>query len=96
MLYLLEKNCLLHKTKDNRIFLNWASEASPTLGCSIEILLDIYISICMSVVGLSTIVYGKPIQKMVCQYAWAELCGPNTRMLQVIFVILKQSAAWKS
>ena len=35
---------------------NWASEASPTLGCSIEILRDIYI--CMS-----TIVYGKTIQK---------------------------------
>ena len=36
---------------------NWASEASPTLGCSIEILRDIYIYVCMS-----TIVYGKPIQ----------------------------------
>ena len=30
---------------------NWASEASPTLGCSIEISRDIYImSVCMSVV----------------------------------------------
>ena len=28
---------------------NWASEASPTLGCSIEISRDIYIYICMSV-----------------------------------------------
>ena len=27
----------------------WASEASPTLGCSIEISRDIYISVCMSV-----------------------------------------------
>ena len=28
---------------------NWASEASPTLGCSIEILRDIYMSVCMYV-----------------------------------------------
>ena len=27
---------------------NWASEASPTLGCSIEISCDIYVSVCMS------------------------------------------------
>ena len=39
----------------------WASEASPTLGCSIKISRDIYIHI---YVGLSTIVYGKPIQKI--------------------------------
>ena len=38
-----------------------SNEASPTLGCSIEILRDIY-TICMYV-GFSTIVYGKPIQK---------------------------------
>ena len=25
-------------------------------------------------------VYGKPIQKYVCQNAWAELHGPNTRI----------------
>ena len=29
---------------------NWESEASPTLGCSIEISRDIYMSVCMSVV----------------------------------------------
>ena len=29
---------------------NWASEASPTLGCSIEISRDIYMSVGMSVV----------------------------------------------
>ena len=46
-------------------------------------------------VGLSTIVNGKPIQKMVCQNAWAELRRPNTLMLKVSFVSLKQSAAWK-
>ena len=38
-------------------------EASPILGCSIEISRDIYIYICLYV-GLSTIVYGKPIQKL--------------------------------
>ena len=27
---------------------NWASETSPTLGCSIEIARDIYVSVCMS------------------------------------------------
>ena len=46
-------------------------------------------------VGLSMIVYGKSIQKMLCQNAWEELRGPNTRMLKVSFVSLKQSAAWK-
>ena len=35
---------------------SWASEASPTLACSIEISRDIYM--CMS-----TIVYGKHMQK---------------------------------
>ena len=30
---------------------NWASEASPTQGCSIEILRDIYMSVGMSVVA---------------------------------------------
>ena len=29
---------------------NWASEASPTLGCSIEISRDIYIYVCLSYV----------------------------------------------
>ena len=29
---------------------NWASEASPTLGCSIEILRDIHICVGMSVI----------------------------------------------
>ena len=36
--------------------LNWASEASPTLGCSIEISHDICMYVCMSL-----IVYGKTI-----------------------------------
>ena len=27
---------------------NWASEASPTLGCSIEISSDMYMSVCLS------------------------------------------------
>ena len=42
-------------------------------------------------VGVSTIIYGKPI---VCQNTWAELRGPNTRMLKVSFWSLKQSATW--
>ena len=29
---------------------SWASEASPTLGCSIEISRDIHVSVCMSTV----------------------------------------------
>ena len=49
---------------------NWASEASPTLGCSIEISRDIYI-ICRYVCRF---VY----KKYVCQNAWAELRGENT------------------
>ena len=32
---------------------NWASEANPTLGCSIEISRDIYIYICMCVCRMS-------------------------------------------
>ena len=43
---------------------DWASEASPTLGCSIEISHDIhiYIYVCMYVC-MSSVVYGKTIQK---------------------------------
>ena len=43
-------------------------------------------------VGLSTLVYGKPIKRYVCQNAWAGLRGPNTRLLKVGFGSLKQSA----
>ena len=32
---------------------NWASEASPTLGCSIEISRDIYMYVYIYVVGMS-------------------------------------------
>ena len=28
-------------------YCNWASEVSPTLGCSIEISRDIYVSVCL-------------------------------------------------
>ena len=42
--------------------------------------------------SVCTIVYGKPIQKYVNQNAWAELRGPNTRMLKVRLGSLKQSA----
>ena len=53
----------------------------PTLGCSIEISRDIYMY-----VGLSM---GNPYKKYVCQNAWVELRGPNTRMLKVSFGRLK-------
>ena len=39
---------------------NWASEASPTLGCSIEISRDIYSYVYIYVVGMS----------VVCQITW--------------------------
>ena len=57
--------------------MNWASEASPTLGCSIKILHDIF-----RYVGLSTNNY-------VCQNAWADLRSPNTRTLKASFGHLK-------
>ena len=53
----------------------WASEASPTLGCSIEILRDIYIYVGMSVECQITV--------------WAELCGPNTCLLKAKFWAVK-------
>ena len=49
---------------------NWASKASPTLGCSIEISRDIYIYVCLSM--------GNPYKKDVCQK-----CMGETRMLKV-------------
>ena len=76
-----------------RIYDYWASEVSPTIGCSIEISRDIcnYIYICMSVcLRLSM---GNHL-KIVCQNAWTELCGPNAHMLKVSFGSLKQSATW--
>ena len=72
----------------------WASEVSPTLGCSIEISRDIYIYIyiyvCMSVCLRLFMV--NPYKKFICQNARAELRGPNTRMLKVSLGSLKQSA----
>ena len=62
---------------------NWASEASPTLDCSVEISRDIYMYM---YVGLSM---GKKLKKEVCQNTWEELRGPNTRMLKVCFGRLK-------
>ena len=50
------KYCLVKRTNQISIFRtsNWASEASPTLGCSIEISRDIYmyiyICVCLSYV----------------------------------------------
>ena len=46
-----------HTDACSSVFFNWASEANPTLGCSIAISHDIYIYVCR-------FVYGKPIQKI--------------------------------
>ena len=40
-------------TKMRPMLANWASEASPTLGCSIEISRDIYMCMCLSYVKLT-------------------------------------------
>ena len=63
----------------NQLFYR-ANEASPTLGCSIEISRDI--CRCVSV-------YVDLYKKYVCQNAWAELRGPNMRMLKVSLGHLK-------
>ena len=63
---------------------NWASEASPTLGCSIEISRDIYIYVCRSVCLKET-----HTKNWYVKNAWAELRGPITRMLKVCFGRLK-------
>ena len=68
----------------------WASEASPTLGCSIEISRDIVYSL---YVGLSTILWETQLKKNVCQNAWEDLRSPNTRMFKVNFGSLNQSSA---
>ena len=43
--------CIVHEDGIPYVYVycNWASEASPTLGCSIEISRDIYMSVCMYV-----------------------------------------------
>ena len=54
---------------------NWTSEASPTLGCSIEISRDIYMYVfdCL---------WENNTKKSYVKNAWAELRSPNTRMLK--------------
>ena len=37
----------IHTVRKKLIELYWASEANPTLGCSIEISRDIYICVCL-------------------------------------------------
>ena len=55
---------------------NWASEASPTLRCSIKISHDNYVS----------------VGRYVCRvHAKAELLGPNTRMLIIRSGLLKKT-----
>ena len=50
---------------------NWASAASPTLGCSIKILSDIYVYVCRYV-GLSTILWETHTKKL-----YIKMCGRN-------------------
>ena len=57
---------------DNVYISNWASEANPTLGCSIEILRDIYMYVYMSVC-------------LICQINCVGGITWPTLMLKVIF-----------
>ena len=68
---------------------NWASKASPSVQSSFCV-----IYICMYMyVGLSTIVYGKPIQKNgMPKCVGGITCPKKTCMLKVSFGSLKQSA----
>ena len=59
---------------------DWAREASPTLGCSSEISRDIAMSVCLKETHT---------KNTYVKNAWAELHGPNTRMLKVCFGQLK-------
>ena len=59
---------------------NWASEASPTLGCSIVIYVRRFVCLRLSM--------GNPYKKFVCQNASEGLRGPNS-MLKVSFRSLK-------
>ena len=57
MFWLQKLLTLNEKVINNYSSFNWVSEASPTLGCSLEISIDIYMSVCRYVgmyVGLST------------------------------------------
>ena len=58
---------------------NWASEASPTLGCSIEISRDIYMSVCrMSVVCQINCVGGITWPTRMLKVFWGRLIKPVT------------------
>ena len=52
----------------------WVSEASPTLGCSIEISRDICMLVCLKETHT---------KNTYVKNAWAELRGPKMRMLKV-------------
>ena len=54
------------------------------MGCSIDISRDIYMD-----VGMSVCLWETHTKKDICQNTWAELHGPNTRMLKVSFGRLK-------
>ena len=49
MVYTRPQNVVTKVLVLHSIYINWASEASPTLGCSIEISRDIYMYVCMYV-----------------------------------------------
>ena len=74
----LKKTQCSEETKTNCLSLYWASEASPTLGCSIEISGDIY---CRYVVCHMSVV---------CQINCVGGITWPTRMLKVFFGRLNQ------
>ena len=65
----------LHQASSNRsvIIVLLGERSEPHTGLFIEILHDIYMSVCRFV-----------YKKYVCQNAWAELHGPNTSMLKSV------------
>ena len=54
---------------------NWASEASPTLGCSIEISGDIYMSVGMSVIVICQINCVGGITWTIHEHAQSQVLG---------------------
>ena len=75
--------CMLHAT-----VCNWTGEASPTLGCSIEISRDIYVCLRLSM--------GKQYKKIVCQKMRGRNYVVQTRACSKIsFGSLKRSADYK-
>ena len=57
--------------QQNYKYINWTSEASPTLGCSIEILCDIYLYVCRYVC-MSVCLQKKRMPKCVGRITWPK------------------------